>query len=320
MFSSGLNLVGKLDPIPESPHVDHHYAINHSSRPLIQELLAEVEQLRDEKRQNKATIHNLLYENGKLKRKLGYFQTKYESCVQGNLPLKTQNEIICNKLSGKFTPAQLGIILSDKKRTRSNLWSKKDYTFAMKIRQCGTGSRVLKFLRESQICPVPSNTTLTKKFSFIHTMPGIIHPVIKFFKSVQADLTDKDILVQITYDETYTKQKVGWDRQLDQIFGPAKNVQLMVLRSIASTKLKYPVFFGFDCPLPKKLYLEIIHALESCGMKVLMSVCDQGGKNVSLQNSLKVTEERNYYPNPYDKSRNILWSFDFWHCIKNLRY
>ena len=50
LFSSGVNLVGKLDPIPESPHVDHDYAINHSTRPIIQDLLAEIEQLKDEKR------------------------------------------------------------------------------------------------------------------------------------------------------------------------------------------------------------------------------------------------------------------------------
>ena len=46
----------------------------------------------------------------------------------------------------------------------------------------------------------------------------------------------------------------------------------------------------------------------------------QAGENVGLQNSLGVTTEDNTYENPFDSSRRIFYTYDFWHALKNLRY
>ena len=39
-----------------------------------------------------------------------------------------------------------------------------------------------------------------------------------------------------------------------------------------------------------------------------------------LQNQLEVTVEEPWFPNPYDPARKVLYSYDFWHSIRNLRY
>ena len=48
-------------------------------------------------------------------------------------------------------------------------------------------------------------------------------------------------------------------------------------------------------------------------------MCDQGGKNQSLAKILKITEDNLEFPDPFDESRTIIFSYDFNHGAKNLR-
>ena len=132
-------------------------------------------------------------------------------------------------------------------------------------------------------------------------------------------LTENEKLVQITFDEMYTKKKVGWDPKMDALIGPGTKMQCIVLRSLTGI-FKLPFFFGFDRKMTKKLLNETIYVIESLGLKNLLTVCDQAGENVGLQNALKVTVENNTFPNPFDPSRFVFYTYDFWHSLKNLRY
>ena len=71
--------------------------------------------------------------------------------------------------------------------------------------------------------------------------------------------------------------------------------------------------------MSKKCLNKLIFELESFDLKVLLSVCDQGGDNEGLQKSLKITTENNVFPNPFDPARNVLFAFDWWHGLKRLR-
>lgn len=135
---------------------------------------------------------------------------------------------------------------------------------------------------------------------------------------VQKRIPKKDKLLQICFDEMNTKKKCGWDKKFDMIIGPGKHLMGLMARSLCG-KLKSLLFYGFDVKMTKKLLNQIIYLLESIMYKVLVVVCDQAGENQSLQNSLGVTEDENSFPNPYDISRFILWTFDFWHGVKNFR-
>ena len=116
-----------------------------------------------------------------------------------------------------------------------------------------------------------------------------------------------------------TKKKCGWDKKFDVIIGPGKKLQAVSARSICG-KLKCLLFYGFDVKMVKKLLLEIIYLLESINFKVLVTICDQAGENQGLQSQLGVTEEDNSFPYPFDSLRSVLFGYDYWHGVKNLRY
>ena len=133
-------------------------------------------------------------------------------------------------------------------------------------------------------------------------------------------MTRSDKLATVCFDEMYTKKKVGWNAKYDMIVGPGKKLQVLTVRSLASSAIKCPLFYDFDRRMVKSLLLEIIYTLESvCGLQILVSICDQAGENRGLQSSLGVTIDDNRFQNPYDPSRKIFFTYDFWHGFKNFR-
>ena len=66
-------------------------------------------------------------------------------------------------------------------------------------------------------------------------------------------------------------------------------------------------------------YNATIFQLESIGVPVLISACDQGPRNCGLAKLLGVSTENVEVINPFDSSRFVLFSFDFVHVFKNLR-
>ena len=201
-----------------------------------------------------------------------------------NVPKKLQNQIVAQKLSGRFTEAQIDIMCSDKKRTRSNKYSREDYLFALKVKQLSP--RAVKAIKK--ILPMPDNKTTSTKFSWIHSIPGYLQPVIKLFKLLDGKLEENENLCMINFDEMYEKNKCGLDTKLKMLIGPAKSVQVLQVRSLVG-HLKYPVLFRNNYPMSKKCINETIHTLESVNLKILFSCCDQGGSNEGLQKSLKTT-------------------------------
>jgi hypothetical protein len=100
--------------------------------------------------------------------------------------------------------------------------------------------------------------------------------------------------------------------------GPHKMVQTLIVRGVASA-WKFPVYADFDTALLEQVMLEIIVTLECLGLKVLISTCDQGPKNVGLCGALGVSVENVFFENPYDNSRKVIFTYDFVHAFKNLR-
>ena len=72
-------------------------------------------------------------------------------------------------------------------------------------------------------------------------------------------------------------------------------------------------------PYVKKCLNQPIFELESFELKVLLSVCEQGGDNEGLQKTLKITIRYNEFPDPFDPARNVIFAFDWWHGLKRLR-
>ena len=142
---------------------------------------APFEQLESENLNHLAKLRKVKSKNAILSRKVGYYRQKYQSVLSGEkLPKNTKKSVVQAALSGKFSDAQISMILSEKKRARSKLWSKSDYTMAGKIRQISP--RALNLVRKQAVAYLPASTTVQAKFSWIHTIPGFIKPVITYFK------------------------------------------------------------------------------------------------------------------------------------------
>ena len=181
---------------------EHNYSINESSNPIIDGLLKEVSTLKEDKLRNQLLIKELKSQISTLNRKLFICKLNYERRFQvDNVPKKLQNQIVAKKLSGRFTEAQIDIMCSDKKRTRSNKYSKEDYLFALKVKQLSP--RAVKAIKK--VLPMPDNKTTSTKFSWIHSIPGYLQPVIKLFKLLDGKLEENENLCMINFDEMFEK-------------------------------------------------------------------------------------------------------------------
>ena len=96
---------------------DHGYAVIHTNQPNLQILLDKISKLETTLSKSESEVKRLNKLNGTLKTRVCFYKQKYEGVASGKLlPKKTQNSIVSNKLSGKYSKAQISVMLSDKKK------------------------------------------------------------------------------------------------------------------------------------------------------------------------------------------------------------
>ena len=94
-----------------------------------------------------------------------------------------------------------------------------------------------------------------------------------------------------------------YDKQLDQVLGPFKHLQLLLLGGIFKT-WKFPVYYDFNQPVTKETLFSIVKDVEAAGGQVLCTVNDMGPGNIKLWNSLGVAHDKEaFFPKPADTSR-----------------
>ena len=98
-------------------------------------------------------------------------------------------------------------------------------------------------------------------------------------------------------------------------------------RSLTNT-WQVPIYINFDVVSKEvdgvksqlcHVYEDTIVEFEKRLFKVIVSVCDQGGKNQNLTKHYGITPDNFHIPNPYDPSRNVIFIHDFVHEVKLLR-
>ena len=150
---------------------DHGYAVIHNNQPNLQSLLDKISNLETALCKSKSEVKRLNKLNGTLKTRVGFYRQKYEAIVSGKLlPKKTQRSIVINKLSGKYSKAQISVMLSDKERKKGSEYSKEDFRFALHMSQKQSGGSALEFLRKSGKLQLPALNTTRRKFSWIHSL------------------------------------------------------------------------------------------------------------------------------------------------------
>ena len=73
-------------------------------------------------------------------------------------------------------------------------------------------------------------------------MPGMLHEVIAMMKERGKTMTDMDRLAVICFDERKVNGRVCYDRQMDAVFGPCKQLMVVMVRGLTAA-WKQPVFF-----------------------------------------------------------------------------
>ena len=190
-YEDGTTLVGPMQPLElnkftnESQSSDHNYSAENSSNKVNKGLMDEILQLRSQVSNDSKEKQKLKQEKADLRRKVGTYKNKYESILSGkSLPKKTQNTVAANKLMNstyKFSKTQIGMILSEKERKRGRNWSKEDFRMVGKMVQLK--GKTIALLNKEKILPTASLGCFQKKFSWIHSLPGVpIGPVVEYFK------------------------------------------------------------------------------------------------------------------------------------------
>ena len=313
-FGGGSKIVGPLEPMPEPCDIDQEHDYGGNSNPLVSNLLMQVQKLKSEHIKYDQVIKDLKSQIATLNRKLCMYQMKYDRVIKGHFPKKAADAVMAHKLKNRFSKEQIGIFCSEKKRSQAKEYCRADLRFAMEVKQCSP--KALAIIRKK--LPLPTNKTLIRKYGWVHSIPGVIRPVQELLSLGKGKWEKNENLVMVNFDEMYTKNKCGLDTKLQMVMGPSKSVQCLQVRSLVG-KLKWPYFYKPQYPMSKKCLNQLIFELESLGLKVLLSVCDQGGDNEGLQKSLKITTENNVFPNPFDPERNVIFAFDWWHGLKRLR-
>ena len=98
-------------------------------------------------------------------------------------------------------------------------------------------------------------------------------------------------------------------------------------RSLTNT-WQVPIYMNFDVVSKEidgvksqlcVIYEDTIIEFEKRTFKVIVTVCDQGGKNRNLTAHFGITPENFHIPNPYDPSRSVIFIHDFIHELKLCR-
>ena len=318
---------------PQFETQDHNYT---KPDEMINNYEAKIEALKKQFQKEKLEMKDafdkqkrqLRAENNLLKKSLDKIEIDLKSLKDSTTDKKHIDGIVKDRLKDHFSEAQLDLIL-DKTRVYSKKWTNKDFAFAMLVKMISP--KVLRLLRKSKILPLPSNSTLKKKFAFLYVTPGYIHSSLGYLADLVPRLKPGEELACLSFDEMKLMQRAEWDQKIDAVIGPHKQAQTFMVRSLTG-KWKLPVYVDFDMPvISKSLLLQIIFQLESIGIKIMITTCDQAGGNQALAKSLGifadkktceelgVEQENVTFTNPWDSERDVFFSYDWVHAFKNLR-
>ena len=82
---------------------------------------------------------------------------------------------------------------------------------------------------------------------------------------------------------------------------------------------KLPIYLDFDQAVTPDIYNQILYELGAIGIRVCLSVCDQGPRNESLAKALGITPSKTWIKHPFNPDWDVYFSYDFVHLFKSFR-
>ncbi|KAF0310977.1 Transposable element P transposase [Amphibalanus amphitrite] len=133
------------------------------------------------------------------------------------------------------------------------------------------------------------------------------------------DRPARERLCILMFDEMKVSNLMDYDPREDQVVGPHKYLQQVMVRSLVGN-WRLPLFFDFDRPMTADLLFDLVRQAESAGALVTGVVSDLGPTNQGLWRALGIAHNRRTSStNPADPNRQV-WVFaDTPHMIKLAR-
>lgn len=179
---------------------------------------------------------------------------------------------------------------------------------------------------------LPSVQTLRNCMQKVNIRPGFHHSILEGLKAKVENMSEKQKLCAIVYDEMAIKENLVYDVERDSVEGledsgtggrtgyVANHAGVFLVRGLIE-KWKQPVGYVLSSgPVNakdlKQLCLQCIDRVQSVGLIPKVILCDQGSNNRSMLTSLGVSRTRPYFEHSGHK---IFAMFDPPHLIKNVQ-
>nr|CAH7759845.1 unnamed protein product [Callosobruchus chinensis] len=213
-----------------------------------------------------------------------------------------------------FTQGQIKKLFgSGNKRIR---WSPDDIASAVSLRS--VSPKAYRYLRVNNY-PLPAMSTLRKWVASFDVSHGILRSVITLMQKKSSDFTQQDRICVLTFDEIYISNKIELDKKTEQVIGPHKSCQTVMVRGLLS-KWKQPIYYNFDQPMMKDTIEKIVSELFQANFVVVAITSDMGTGNTSLWSQLGIGYDKKCFINhPCDNSLKIFVFADPPHLIKLAR-
>ena len=202
-------------------------------------------------------------------------------------------------------------------QSRSSKWSKENIRTGLRLK-C-VSPQALDIVRE-EVAPLPSHSFIDDKFKHMDVHPGLNRPAFEYLREKTKTMSKPgENVAAVFFDEVKLDERAHYWKKTDYVLGPKKFANQIMVSSIVDD-WKFHIYTLFDEEVSKKTLFTVIKCLEHIGIHVLLIVCDQGGKNLTLATELGITPTNVTFTNPADGSRVIAYSYDWVHTFKNLRY
>ena len=258
---------------------------------------------------------SLKSKNIALQKCLSKRKSKINKLKSNPIPKRDKAQIVRDVLSPFFSNAMISCFLRGKWQRVKN-WEKDDINLALTLRLLS--KKTYKLLRKRRLLPLPGLSTLNKYFKDFQIPPGYLDSVGELLKIKAKTMSARERVVCLNFDEVHTLSDLAYNQQADQVVGPHKAANVMIMRGLFKS-FKMPVWYMFDTQLTPDELRKIIQCVEDAGFHVVSVTSDMGSSNQGLARDLGITVNNTCFPNPARPDNVIYWFFDIVHLVKLIR-
>ncbi|KAG4065025.1 hypothetical protein HA402_004148 [Bradysia odoriphaga] len=240
------------------------------------------------------------------------FQNLRNQFMSENRVRNIVSETEIQKMLPMLTPNQIALMTKRKNKVR---WTVDE--IANGFTHCYLSKRGYNFTIHNLGIPQPSVRTLHRWAENMNVSPGVLKDSLIVLDGLSKTLTEAERQVIIAFDEMACKSLYQYNKSLDLIMGPNKQMQTIMVRGLFS-RFKQPIYIGFDEKMSQDLFMSVCSKLHEVNLSVVGSVCDNGGGNIGLWTNSLVDYKNVTMKHPNTGDLIFMFS-DAPHLLKLLR-